>query len=237
MINLLIADDESYCLDGLKELFPWDKWNVRVVAAVRNGIEALDYVRANPVDMLLSDIRMPRMDGLALSGILHEEFPKIRIVLLTAFAEFEYVRKAMHYGVSEYLVKPVQFEALERLFVRTPRDTGHEDNNTIYRGYYEEIIINIKKLIEEHPESVSLESAAGETGFSPGYISRIFHKYCGLTFSEYLNNFRMNKAAELLMAGFSVEETALRIGYNNRRNFNRVFKLFFGHSPHEYCKG
>jgi two-component system response regulator YesN len=232
-LRLLIADDEPYSLEGLHDLFPWAEWGVRIAALARNGSEALDYIRANPVDAVLSDIRMPGMDGLGLARILRGEFPRIRVILLSAFADFEYARKALRYGVKEYLVKPVQYRSLTDLFapaVLVPPQAARSP----YQGYYPEIIKSVQQFIEANPGTVSLESAAWETGFSPGYLSRIFHEYAHVTFSEYLNVCRMRKAGELIQSGLSIDNAASRVGYDNLRNFSRAFGKYYGVTPAVY---
>jgi two-component system response regulator YesN len=232
-LNLLIVDDEPYSLEGLHDLFPWAEWGVRVAALAGNGSEALEYIRTNPVDLVLSDIRMPGMDGLSLARILRDEYPRIRVILLSAFADFEYARKALRYGVKEYLVKPVQYQSLMDLFVPAipapPRAL-----RSPYQGYYPEIIKSVQQFIEADPGTVSLESAAWETGFSPGYLSRIFHEYARVTFSGYLNTCRMRKAGEFIRSGLSINNAASRVGYDNLRNFSRAFKKYYGVTPAVY---
>ncbi|MDR0999061.1 MAG: response regulator [Treponema sp.] len=232
-LNMLIVDDEPYSLEGLHDLFPWIDWGVRIVALARDGSEALEYIRINPVDVVLSDIRMLGMDGLSLARIVRGEFPRIRIILLSAFADFEYAREALRYGVKEYLVKPVQYQSLADLFVPAvpaPPRTARSP----YQGYYPEIIKSVQQFIEANPDTVSLESAAWEIGFSPGYLSRIFHEYARVTFSEYLNVCRMRKAGELIQSGLPIDSAASRVGYGSLQNFSRAFRKYYGVTPVVY---
>ncbi|MDR1174673.1 MAG: response regulator [Treponema sp.] len=233
-LNLIIVDDEPYSLEGLHDLFPWIDWGVRIVALARDGSEALEYIRINPVDVVLSDIRMPGMDGLSLARIVRGEFPRIRVILLSAFADFEYAREALRYGVKEYLVKPVQYQSLADLFVPVAPAPPSRTACSPYQGYYPEIIKSVQQFIEANPDTVSLESAAWETGFSPGYLSRIFHEYAHVTFSEYLNACRMRKAGELIQSGLSIDNAASRVGYGNLQNFSRAFRKYYGVTPVVY---
>ena len=82
-------------------------WTVNWSEIVKNGKEAAEFVKEHPVDIVLTDILMPYMDGMELSNFLHDNYPEIVIVIFSGFGEFEYAKKAIQYGVSEYLLKPV----------------------------------------------------------------------------------------------------------------------------------
>ncbi|MBS5065559.1 MAG: response regulator, partial [Hungatella hathewayi] len=111
MFQMIIADDESAIRNGLRDLFPWEELQVQIVCTAANGRAALDYVENHPVDLVLADIRMPGMDGLELARTLNESYPSVCMILISAYTDFEYARKAMRYGVREYITKPVDYKA------------------------------------------------------------------------------------------------------------------------------
>ena len=108
-MKLVIADDEPNIRDSLSQLFPWEELGIQVVFLAANGREVLDYMEMNPVDLLLADIRMPVMDGLELTQAVRRTYPEVPVILLSAFADFEYARTALRFGVSAYLTKPVNY--------------------------------------------------------------------------------------------------------------------------------
>lgn len=122
MFQVLIADDEPIVLEGMR-LFPWSDVECKVVGEAKDGLVALDMVKHLHPDIVISDIRMPGMDGLSLASAVHTLNPQAEILLITGFSEFAYARKALQIGVVDFLVKPVSFahlhdalaKAIERL--------------------------------------------------------------------------------------------------------------------------
>ena len=115
MFNVLIADDDRFVLKGLSTVIKWEEMGAQVVAAVRNGKEAIKVINSNNVDLLISDIKMPEMDGLALAKYISDNNLNIIMVLFSAYGEFEYAKKAMDYNVREYLLKPIDLEVLNKI--------------------------------------------------------------------------------------------------------------------------
>lgn len=115
MYRLLIVDDEAYVHEGLRA-FPWNRLGIELAGCVEHGYAACRFLENNDVDLLLTDIRMPIMDGLALLEQVSRNHPYIRSVVLTGFEDFDYVRGCMRLGASDYLMKPVSDADLERAF-------------------------------------------------------------------------------------------------------------------------
>ena len=107
MYRILLVDDEILVRDAIKENIDWGAIDCELVGDCENGKQAAEFVKEHPVDIVLTDILMPYMDGMELSHFLHDNYPEIVIVIFSGFGEFEYAKKAIQYGVSEYLLKPV----------------------------------------------------------------------------------------------------------------------------------
>ncbi|MBU5480550.1 response regulator [Blautia sp. MSJ-19] len=107
MYRILLVDDEILVRDAIKENIDWKAIDCELVGDCENGKQAAEFVKEHPVDIVLTDILMPYMDGMELSHFLHDNYPDIVIVIFSGFGEFEYAKKAIQYGVSEYLLKPV----------------------------------------------------------------------------------------------------------------------------------
>ena len=107
MYKLLIADDESTILKGLSEFMPWDSVDCEVAGVAKDGQEAIDFIKSNPPDIVITDIKMPLKSGIDVARFIYENCPKIKVIILTGFAEFEFARSALIYGVSDYELKPV----------------------------------------------------------------------------------------------------------------------------------
>jgi YesN/AraC family two-component response regulator len=112
MYRLLIADDEAVILKGLSEHMDWGALGCTVCGAARDGREAVEMFERDTPDVVITDIKMPRMNGLDVARYVHENAPQTRVVILTGFAEFEYARQAIAYGVAEYVLKPISKDRL-----------------------------------------------------------------------------------------------------------------------------
>ncbi|MED3963585.1 response regulator [Niallia taxi] len=110
--KVLLADDERIIVEGISSVINWSSLNTELVATARNGIDAYEKISTCKPDIVISDIKMPGMDGIALAKKVHEEFPSTSFILLSGFGEFEYARKAMLYGVKNYLLKPCNEEKI-----------------------------------------------------------------------------------------------------------------------------
>ncbi|MBT2288900.1 response regulator [Paenibacillus albidus] len=119
MYRALIAEDSKPILRNIQALVHASELPVEIVASASNGMEALEYIRNNPVDILLTDIRMPKLDGLALIEQAKNLNPQLKAVLISGYSDFEYTRKALNLQVFDYLLKPVErpqlVEVMERL--------------------------------------------------------------------------------------------------------------------------
>lgn len=246
-LRLVIVDDEPAIRSGLVDLFPWDSLGYTTVGQFENGKLAFDFIRKNPVDVVLTDIRMPVMDGIALAQAIHDQNPAIMTVFLSSYTEFEYARQGLLLGVRDYIIKPVKYQILTDTFSRLYESmvTGGgnacavepEEVLSPYQGYYSEIVSLIKLYIDENLATASLETAAAAAGFSPNYISRVFHKHAQISFSEYLLAERMKKAAALLRnINVKLYEVSEQVGYDNAKSFSRAFSLYYGNTPTEFRK-
>ncbi|MBQ8964705.1 MAG: response regulator, partial [Clostridia bacterium] len=112
MYRVVLVDDERMILEGLSRVVPWEKLGCAVSGTASNGREGLDLVRRVKPDILMTDIRMPNMDGLRMVAALRSEFPDLQITVLTAFRDFEYAQTALNLGVCRYLLKPSKMDEL-----------------------------------------------------------------------------------------------------------------------------
>lgn len=95
MYRLLIADDEYEIRTGLANYFPWDTVGFEVADLCSNGVEALSFIEKQTVHAVLCDVKMPIMDGLTFAKLLREKYPDVKLVFLSGYKDFEYVRKAL----------------------------------------------------------------------------------------------------------------------------------------------
>lgn len=105
----MIADDNYLAAEGIKQNIDWNTLNAEVVYIASSGQEAIDRLKSEPVDLLISDIEMPNMDGITLSSKAFHLHPGIKIILISAYDKFEYAKQAVRLGVCDYIEKPVDY--------------------------------------------------------------------------------------------------------------------------------
>jgi len=143
MIKLFIADDEAIVRKGLQTSIEWSSYGISIVGEAKNGVEALKMCLELQPHILLTDIRMPVMDGLELSKQLSEKLPGIKIVILSGYNDFEYAKQAIHLNVVEYLLKPFGAEELVALMVRLK-------NKILIEEKKQEEVLKTQTIIEEN---------------------------------------------------------------------------------------
>ncbi|WP_020620787.1 response regulator [Paenibacillus daejeonensis] len=119
MLNLLLVDDEAYVIDDLEIAFPWQRYGIEKIYKAYSGLQALEMVERHPIDLVITDIAMPVMNGLELIARIKQLQPDLACILLTGFAEFEYAKEAIQQGVVEYLIKPLDHKKLAACLEKT----------------------------------------------------------------------------------------------------------------------
>ena len=117
MVDLFVVDDEKIICDGVASI-PWENYGMRCVGQAFNGETALEKISEVKPDIVITDIRMPRADGIWLAEKLHNLMPHIKVIFLTGYHEFEYAQKAIRFDVCEYLLKPIKPDILIETVVK-----------------------------------------------------------------------------------------------------------------------
>ena len=144
--SVLLVDDEEDVIQVIMKKIDWESMGFQVSGYAHNGVEALEMAEECVPDVVLTDIKMPYMDGLAMSRKLKEQYPNIKIIIFSGFDEFEYAKEAIDIEVEQYLLKPVNAEELGRVFSRIREMLDHERDEQR----------NIDKLNQYYLESLPL---------------------------------------------------------------------------------
>lgn len=146
MYKVLMVDDEKFILDGLINLINWNELGLQIVGTERGGRKALDFLAVNEVDILITDISMPGMNGLELIRRARQDHSELKVIILSGYNEFDYLKEGMSLGIENYLLKPVDVSELmhtlvtliEKLEASRPHYVHTNDihiirNNTLHR--------------------------------------------------------------------------------------------------------
>ena len=125
MMKVLIVDDEKLEREGMKYLLSQEKWENEIYEAA-NGKQAMEVLRTKSVDLLLTDIKMPHMDGLELSRLAKKENESLRIIIFSGHNDFSFAQEAIRYGVSDYILKPVNPDSFHEVIERVYQEIAKE---------------------------------------------------------------------------------------------------------------
>lgn len=174
MYRILLVDDEILVRDAIRENIDWKAMDCELVGDCDNGKSAAEFVQTHPVDIVLTDILMPYMDGMELSHFLHDNYPDIVIVIFSGFGEFEYAKKAIQYDVSEYMLKPVTAMELRAVIEKMKKkvDQRREEKQKLERltqtseNYQKNAIVIRSRVLQDFVDNTktreeSLEELSG----------------------------------------------------------------------------
>lgn len=234
MYQVLIADDERAIRNGLQMILDWRGLGFEIAASAQDGEEALEIITRNKIDLLLADIRMPGLDGLSLAEKIQELKPSTHVILISGYRDFEYARRAVSLGVHDYLLKPVDDNALQELLVKIGAELDQLAGSSADEE--RELVARLRQMIaQRYAENISLRTLALELNYNPAYLGRIFSRKNGASFRDELNLCRIRHAARLLDEGrLCAYEVAERVGYRDVNYFYRVFRENYGVTPGEY---
>ena len=242
MIPVMIVDDEKFVRRGIIEDTDWALIDCEVVAEASNGAEALELARQTKPLLVISDINMPKVNGLQLAEKLLAEYPETKVIFLSAYDEFEYARQAVRIGVSDYLLKPYDDGELDHgAGANAAPSAGNRIDELIplkpkgtIRNRY---VLNAVEYIESHYQDsdISVGRIAGTIGLSEGHLSRLFKTEMDTGLNTYLTRYRIRQAMrELNDVQIKVYEVAESVGYQDIAYFSNTFKKLVGVTPSDY---
>ncbi|NMO94909.1 response regulator transcription factor [Paenibacillus lemnae] len=245
MLRLMIVDDEPIIQEGIRDMIEEENTPFGKILLADDGIDALEKIDYFKPDLIITDIRMPGMDGLEF--IRQAQLKKVkRFVILTGHDVFEYARKAIQLQVVDYLLKPVNQQELAELLKRAALMLMEEQQHRVQsapdvpvNSSRNENIPLMKAYIEmNYMKNISMPDIAEQLNLHPSYAGHLFKKETGNSFVRYLNQVRVDKAKQLLEStqNMPLDKIAKCVGYDNSRTFYKVFRQMAGVTPGEYRK-
>lgn len=244
MIKVLIAEDENLIRKKLLHFIDYDALGMVVVADVANGVSGVELIKKYKPDIVLADINMPEKDGL---DMIKETLDYDYIaIIISGYDYFSYAQRALKYGVTDYLLKPISLDDLNEALVNA-REIIYKKRSVISRNSDIENAIDISTdeaikdstvvemirfVKDNYQDKISISDLSKKLAYSESMLNRKFKKEVHITFNEYLNRYRINKAIELLKnSDYNITEISYMCGYSSAKYFSRVFKKYLGISP------
>jgi two-component system response regulator YesN len=245
MWKIVVVDDDCHVVEGLKKFIQQSGQEVTYAGAAADGREALNLIRSEKPDIVLTDIMMPVMDGLEMIEELKKEGYPGEIIILSGYADFQYARQALRFQVNDYLLKPITLDelhdSLQKAFARLS-DRGRivktgpgwsADNR-----HRDTVDYMIRFAEENYGKNICLDDLAKALLFSRNHLNHIFKVNTGETFTNFLIRVRMEKAKALLLEGkYYIYEIAEMVGYKNIPYFSYIFHRYTGFKPSDLAHG
>jgi len=248
MYKLLVADDEMFVRKGIVCETDWKSLGFGEILEASNGREALEMIRSEKPDLIISDIRMPKMSGIEMLKAMREEKNDTPVIFLTAYSEFEYAREALKLYAFDYILKPFEDGELEAAVLRAREKIlrfhnkneeregillPFDENSPGLSGY---VRAAVRYMAVHYGESeITVAQIADAVGISEGHLSHCFKKETGYTVMAWLTRYRIQSAMKLLSdCRNRVYETAEQVGYRDIAYFSSTFKKVTGITPSEY---
>lgn len=242
MKKVVIVEDEELVRRGIVQAVDWQSVDCVVAGEAADGAEGLEVIRRERPDIIVTDIKMPRMDGIEMLRRLRGEGNAAAVILLTAYSNFTYAQAAVKLGAVDYLLKPFHDGELEEAVERLADRGGHGPARAapeIPSGAKSKYVMESLRYVSEHyaEPDMSIAQVAKSLGISEGHLSHVFKRETGRTLGSYVTDYRIQRAKELLRDCRSkVYEVAEAVGYRDITYFSAAFKKAAGVSPSEYQK-
>jgi two-component system, response regulator YesN len=239
MWNVVVIDDEVRITNGLAKIIEHINSQYHVIQRFCDSEVAYRWLQTeySSVDLLITDISMPRMTGLELVENIRVFAPRLPCIILTGYGEFEYAKKAITLGVIAFLLKPVDTEELAGVISRlmlNPQIVQTE--SIVLRSALSREIRFLKNEIETNYQRFDINTIADQLLLNKEYLARLFKKEMGITIVTYLVDIRMQQARIFLSepGKYKVYEVSELVGYKDQIYFSKLFKKKFGITPKDY---
>jgi two-component system, response regulator YesN len=250
--NVLIVDDEPRTREGVRKTLEAEWSGQLQVLTAGSAAEASGIMEKQQIHLLITDIRMPEITGLAMVEDQRSRGFKPVVIVISGHAVFDYAQHAIRLGVVHYLLKPLEKRKLiEAVKQALELDKSRERQQTLEKvvdtrllelnageSPASEPVQKAKRYVEDRLGSPpGLKEVAEHVHLNASYFSFLFKEQTGLTYSEYIARRKLQKGKELLlMSHLSINEIAEQVGYQNSKSFIKVFKEYTGFSPSQYRK-
>lgn len=238
MWKVMIADDEMYMLEALEKLINWEALDCKLIYKAKNGEELLEQIRNEVPDIVITDIKMPLVTGLEVAKYVYEQMLPTKMIILSAYADFNFAQEAIQYDVCGYIVKTSAIEKLpEMLHKAISKLSGPMIIEEEEKSYSEDIFGKLQKYINtNYMDKLTLSTIADEIHANGSYLSRLYKAKTGQNLFDAINKMKLQKAKEYLAEGKRISEVASLIGFDDASYFSRVFKKYENCSPRDYEK-
>ena len=238
MLRVVIIDDEVISKRGIRQLLESRREQFAIVGEASDGLGGLRLVREQLPDIVITDIKMPHMDGLEMLHDINQISKNIKTVIISGHDNFEFAQRAIRMGAVDYMLKPVRIKEFLTLLDRLIKMSDQQDSaaDMDKGGAYRLVIQKSLDYIHEHYNTpLSLGEIADRANMNSSYFSKLFKVETGVNYKEYVLRYRLEKAKFYLKnTNIKINEIAKLVGYNDEKYFYVIFKRAVGCTPVAY---
>lgn len=252
--KVLIAEDEAIIRKGLIMTVDWEGKGCDSPLEAGDGQQAMEQIKAHTPDIVLMDINLPIMNGLDVLEQSMEAYGYSAIII-TGFSDFDYARRAIRYGVTDFLLKPLDVDELYEALENAKLERRRRQTFDAYQGAKQDMLGTdlmvgiepeepdeavqhmIELLHQNLSDKITLRDIAEKLNYSETHLIRKFKAATGTNYSDYLNRIRIQKSLSMIRQGDTdLQAVADACGFSEYKYFSLVFRKYMGCSPREYAK-
>lgn len=242
MYKVLIIDDIPLVRDAIRLLGQWDLFGITEIFEAGNALEGCEIIHREAPDIIITDMKMPVMDGTQLLKQLEDHHIKSKIIIISGYSDFKYMKLALQSKVIDYILKPIDPQDLNNALSiavseiesgQPPVQALEKDESTATSN---QLINEITAFVNRHYMSdITLTELADKFFLSKEHLSRMFKKETGVNLFSYIMKLKLEKGKLLLTeTNLTLEEIAQKLGFSTGNYFSKVFKKNTGLSPRDY---
>ena len=255
--KIIIVDDEYLIRNLIRNCIDWDELEVEIIGEASNAHECLMLIEKDRPDIILTDINMPLTNGLDMTQHIIEKYPGIKVIVITGYDKFEYAKRSVKLGISDFILKPIDDDELKEAILKLKDKIQKEKAEINEVKNIKEAIGDLTEIMELEEENndkyisinqlkkyiiknisnpdLSLKSVAQHFYLNSSYLSRFFKEKTNENFGEYIIKTKMEIALKMLEnPNIKAYEISKKIGFEDPNYFSNWFKKYMGQSIKEY---
>lgn len=249
MYRILLVEDDEALRFVYSKMKAWTEAGFKIACEASNGKDALNILANQSFDLIVTDIRMPFVDGIELLRKIKERGINTCVIFISSYDEFEYARQGLILGAFDYILKPVKEKQLTEVLGRVRQ---HIESNLNGRELPAHIMaavsytgVDLKEnrllrqvceyLAERSGNIITMEDTAEHLKLSKDYFGKVFRQQTGITFNYFCSLVKVEYAKELIDTGnYKTYQISEMLGYSSTDYFTKVFKDITGETPSKY---
>ncbi len=255
--KIIIVDDEYLIRNLIRNCIDWDELEVEIIGEASNAHECLMLIEKDRPDIILTDINMPLTNGLDMTQHIIEKYSGIKVIVITGYDKFEYAKRSVKLGISDFILKPIDDDELKEAILKLKDKIQKEKAEINEVKNIKEAIGDLTEIMELEVENndkyisinqikkyiiknisnpdLSLKSVAQHFYLNSSYLSRFFKEKTNENFGEYIIKTKMEIALKMLEnPNIKAYEISKKIGFEDPNYFSNWFKKYMGQSIKEY---